>query len=124
MSRYVEVAIAPASRAELAVALTSLGIAVEIGDEPIMLRGGVECSGAPVDARVAAGVHGSAEEFGFVLGAHEVVLVCGEVDRARLQAAVVAPLVAELARARLARAGLDVALVREQGRTRIAIRRP
>ncbi len=124
MSRYVEVAIAVGSRRELAIALDRLGIAAELGDEPIMLRSGVECSGAPVDIRVGAGVHGCVEEFGFLIRGTELVLVCGEVDRRRLEPSVVAPLVAELARQRLAQAGLDVNVVREGGTTRVAIRRP
>lgn len=90
MSRYVEVALTLRDTEEIAIALASLGIAVEHGTDGLMLRGGLECAGAPVDLRVAAGPFDTIEDFGFARRDDgSVVLVCGELDRARLDARLV-----------------------------------
>ncbi len=125
VSRFVEVALALGSLDEVALALAELGIAFERIDEPLALHGGVECGDTPVDLRVAAGACESVEGFGFVTDAQgQVLLVCGEPDRRRLERTLVAPVQAVVARARL---GVDPSLqvdtVTEEGGTiRLRIR--
>ncbi len=125
MSRFVEVRLALGSLAEVVHALRTLGLNVEQADEPLALRGGLECGDAPVAVRVAAGACQSVEDFGFVADAHgNAVLVCGEPDRTRLERTLVVPLIAEVTRARL---GLDPSLqieseARADGAIRLRIR--
>jgi hypothetical protein len=110
LSRYVEVAIAVRDTDEIAVALTSLGLAVERGTDGLMLRGGLECPGAPVELRIAAGPFDTIEDFGFARRDDgTIVLVCGELDRARLDAGLVPALATAVAARRVdASAELEV----------------
>lgn len=126
MSRFVEIALGLGSLDEVTAALARLGVAFERAEDPVTLRGGVECGDVPVDVRVAAGACDSVEDFGFVADAAGLAnLVCGEPDRARLERTLVTPLRAELARSRLVAEGtLAVELVeaRDDGSLRLRVR--
>lgn len=126
MSRFVEVALGLGTLDEVASALAALRVAFERGDEPLALRGGVECGDTPVELRVTAGACESVEDFGFVADAQgAAVLVCGEPDRTRLARTLVAPLLAAVARARLVAdptLQLDAPEARAHGSIRLRIR--
>lgn len=87
MSRYVSVALAPSRREDLLAALAALGLEAELADagESLMLEGSLECAGEPVEIRLAPGTLGAVEDFGFVQRDGAYVLVCGELDRGRLE---------------------------------------
>jgi hypothetical protein len=122
VSRYVEVAIALRDLDELAHALADLGLAHERADDGLMLAGGLECTGAPVLLRVAAGPFDTVEDFGFTRGEDgTLVLVCGELDRARLVATLVPAATAAIAARRIG-ASTDLELVATEG-TRVVVRR-
>ncbi|HET6582292.1 MAG TPA: hypothetical protein VFG69_02570 [Nannocystaceae bacterium] len=123
MSRYVEVALALRDLDEVASALASLGLVVERATEGLMLRGGLECTGAPVELRVAAGPFDTIEDFGLARRSDgTLVLVCGELDRGRLDAALVPALATAIASLRLAAAG-DLQVIATETGTRVVVRR-
>ncbi|MBX7082749.1 MAG: hypothetical protein K1X88_26320 [Nannocystaceae bacterium] len=116
MSRFVHVALELGTLAEVEAALHALALPLERSDDGVALRGSVECGDEPVTLRLPAGTLDAAEDFGFVADAHGLAtLVCGEPDRAHLQRALVQPLLACVAQARVAAAaGLQItALERE-----------
>jgi hypothetical protein len=100
VSRYLRVTTALRDRDRLLAGLRALGLRVEHADPrvPLMLEGSLECAGEPVEIRLVA-QRGAVEDFGFARrspsGAFE--LVCGEYDKELLNAALLAPLRAELA---------------------------
>ncbi len=92
MSRYVRLALPAAERVDVASALAAMGLEFEQGDvdEPLPLRGSLECAPEPVDFKLAAGALGSVEDFGIVLasspsGEVALELTCGDVDRTLLE---------------------------------------
>jgi hypothetical protein len=95
-----------------------------------MLEGSLECAGEPVDVRLPAGTSGSVEDFGFRAEQDgQVRLVCSEVDRRAIEAALLGTLRQALARlkahAAAARAGLAVdETVEASGARRLVLRRP
>ena len=122
MSRYVEVVLAGIELDEAARALASLGLAVERAATGLMLRGGLECTGAPVELRVAAGPFDTVEDFGLVRGkGGAIVLVCGELDRTRLEARLVPAMTDAIAAARIGTA-VDLEVVATEG-ARVVVRR-
>ncbi len=102
MSRYEHVSLAPLARDELAAGLAELGLIPTWADPAVglMLAGSLECAGEPVDVRLPAGTLGAIEDFGFLLTANGLALVCGELDRNLLARRLVTPLVAAVATAR------------------------
>jgi hypothetical protein len=87
MSRYVSVALAPSRREDLLAALAALGLEAELAapGDAVMLEGSLECAGEPVEIRLPPGTLGAVEDFGFVRRDDAYVLVCGELDRTRLE---------------------------------------
>lgn len=133
MSRYVRVELAarPVARDELRSALADLGLAAELAELPggLMLTGNFECAGEPVDLRLPAGALGAIADFGLRLDRGRWQVVCGEHDRAHLDARLVGPLrqALEAARVRAAAeaAGLPVEAVQEaDGTLRLRVRPP
>lgn len=133
MSRYVRVELAarPVARDELRSALAGLGLAAELAELPggLMLTGNFECAGEPVDLRLPAGALGAIADFGLRLDRGRWQVVCGEHDRAHLDARLVGPLrqALEAARVRAAAeaAGLPVEAVQEaDGTLRLRLRPP
>ena len=133
MSRYVRVELAarPVARDELRSALAGLGLAAELAELPggLMLTGNFECAGEPVDLRLPAGALGALADFGLRLDRGRWQVVCGEHDRAHLDARLVGPLrqALEAARVRAAAeaAGLPVEAVQEaDGTLRLRLRPP
>lgn len=133
MSRYVRVELAarPVARDELRAALAGLGLAAELAELPggLMLTGNFECAGEPVDLRLPAGALGAIADFGLRLDRGRWQVVCGEHDRAHLDARLVGPLrqALEAARVRAAAeaAGLPVEAVQEaDGTLRLRLRPP
>lgn len=123
MSRYVEVALALRDLDEVATALASLGLVVERAEGGLMLRGGLECTGAPVELRVAAGPFDTIEDFGLARRDDgTLVLVCGELDRGRLDATLVPAIATAVATLRLA-ASKDLEVVATETGTRVVVRR-
>jgi len=123
MSRYVTVAVTAANLDELFGALRALGLEPQYqSGEQVMLDGTLECAGEPVDLRVAPGPFDTVEDFGFVVADGGVALVCGDVDRRRLERGLVPALSAEVAQARAVASakasGAQVELVREADGTR------
>jgi hypothetical protein len=127
MSRYVQIAVESATLAEVRAALHRLGLAVEVGvDDPVALPPSLECAGELVDLACPAGTLGAVEAFGFRVtapragvsatssgpgsaAAHderagEITLVCGDVDRRRLERELVPKLRFEVAATRVAAA--------------------
>lgn len=85
MSRYVRVTATVQSLDAVAQALTAMEVSFERRATGVMLEGSLECPGEPVELRVAAGVSGAIEDFGFAIEDGRVVLVCGDVDRDLLE---------------------------------------
>lgn len=130
MSRYVSVELQIEDRGELIEVLRSLGLAFVANPDgqQIMLDGSLECAGEPVDVRLAAGVLGSVEDFGFVHDDGRFRLVCGEPDKSLLEHELLKPLTQALAlhRAKLhaEREGLEVEEhVEPDGTRRIVLKR-
>lgn len=137
MSRYVQVrAPVVADRDTLCAALTRLGLSLGLDLAPqhrhgrgqLMLEGSLECEGEPVDVRIAPGPFDTVEDFGFVLGGGELRLVCGELDRDRLERDLLAPLTAALTESRVRRAAATAGLTVEtteqaNGTRRLLVRR-
>ena len=122
VSRYVEIALALVDLDEVAHALADLGLAIERADGGLMLAGGLECTGAPVLLRIAAGPFDTIEDFGFARSDDgTLVLVCGELDRGRLLATLVPATTAAIAARRIG-VSTDLELVASEG-TRIVVRR-
>jgi hypothetical protein len=108
---------------EVATALATLGLVVERAPGGLMLRGGLECTGAPVELRVAAGPFDTIEDFGLARTSDgTLVLVCGELDRGRLDATLVPAIESAVATLRLA-ASTDLELLTTDAGTRVLIRR-
>jgi hypothetical protein len=108
VSRYVAVTLEIHGLDEVAAGLRRLGLVFERGRERVMLEGSLECTGEPVDIRLAAGTLDAVEDFGFVRDGDRVRLVCGELDAERLQQELLVPLRAAVVQQRLEAAGLRV----------------
>jgi hypothetical protein len=121
VSRYVHVALGAVSLDEVAAALSALEIPHAVGET--MLQGSLECTGEPVALRVEPGPVGAVEDLGFALEAGTLRLVCGELDRARMDTQLLPRLQAEIARARVRVAGHDAGLVVEDTAGVITVRR-
>ncbi len=129
MSRYVSVPLV-ATRAELLEALAALDVPVDAGPggRQLMLEGSLECAGEPVDLRISEGSLGSVEDYGFRIEGEQTVLVCGDVDRGRLERELLAPLTTHLTRRRLeihaAENDMDLhEVVEADGTRRLVLRR-
>jgi hypothetical protein len=127
MSRYVSVHLA-LDLDETIAALEHVGLAVHRADDRVMLRGTLECPGEPVHARIEEGPFDTIEDFGFVRDDNGVRLVCGELDRGRLERDLLPKLRAEVARARVQRAAEETGMTTEEtieadGTRRIKVRR-
>ena len=116
MSRYVTAHVGRIALDEIADALAAMGLPVQRERDRVMLTGSLECPGQPVDLRVEPGHAGAIEDFGFVADAAGVALVCGELDRERIEGELwpqVQRAVAEArVRAAASDAGIDVDIVR------------
>lgn len=108
MSRYVHVVMGAVALDEVASALTALDVPHTRGEQ--MLEGSLECAGEPVVLRIEPLGVGAVEDLGFVVESGALRLVCGELDRARLEAQLLPRLHAEIARARVRAAGADAGL--------------
>ena len=86
MSRYVHIELQTTSLDGVQAALSSLGLPCSRPRRRVRLEGSLECTGDPVDIRLEAGVCDTVEDFGFVLVNGVLQLVCGELDRAQLEA--------------------------------------
>jgi hypothetical protein len=106
VSRYVEVALGEWTLAEVAAALTALGLAHQAGEQ--LLDGSLECAGEPVHVRVEPAPLDAVEDLGFRLDEGRLALVCGELDRDRLVADLLPRLRAAVAEVRLRAGGLAV----------------
>lgn len=104
MSRYVETTLEGVHEEELLTALAALQLtptrAARAGAR-LMLRGCLESAGRPVDLRFEEGTLDAAEDFGFLLAPDGLVLVCGDVDRARLERSLLAPVRAHVVQRRV-----------------------
>lgn len=111
MSRYVSVTLELRSLDEVDAGLRRMGLEIERGRDRVMLEGSLECTGEPVDIRVAAGTLDAIEDFGFVREGQEIRMVCGELDADRLERDLLAPLRAAVVQARVEAAGMRVEAV-------------
>ena len=107
MSRYVSVALAGVTLGEVTAALQELGLAHQVGER--LLEGSLECAGEPVTVRCPDGIAGTVEDFGFRVDDGTLTLVCGELDRDRLETTLVPRLREAIAKMRLGAAGVTVA---------------
>jgi hypothetical protein len=128
MSRYVTLALTVRDIEDVAHALQRLDIAVERGVDRVMLRGSLECAGEPVDLRVEPDAFDTIEDFGFVREGDTIRLVCGELDRGRLESSMLPALQAEVAALQVQRAahasGVQTTVTLEpDGTRRIKLRR-
>lgn len=128
VSRYVTVALTMRDIEDVARALQRLGIAIERGVDRVMLRGSLECAGEPVDLRVEPDAFDTIEDFGFVCEGDTIRLVCGELDRGRLEGSMLPTLQAEVAALHVQRAahasGVQTTVTLEpDGTRRIKLRR-
>lgn len=129
MSRYVRVTLTQASRRELQHALEALGLPIETGTKKVMLRGSLECAGEPVDVCVRAGALGTVEDFGFLVEAERLRLVCGELDRGLLERELLGGLQRAIAEARVTEAANEAGMEIERveggvdGSRRVVLRR-
>lgn len=121
MSRYVHVALGAVALEEVAAALTALEVPHSRGEQ--MLEGSLECTGEPVALRIEPAPLGAVEDLGFAVEGGVLRLVCGELDRARLEAQLLPRLHAEIARARVRAAGADAGLVVEENAGVVTVRR-
>lgn len=85
MSRYVRIELRGTTLEAIEAALQAQGLPYERPKRRVRLRGSLECTGDPVDLRLAAGVHDTVEDFGFVVEDGVLTLVCGELDRDALE---------------------------------------
>lgn len=120
MSRYVTAHVGRIALDEIAEALAAMALPVERGRDRIMLTGSLECPGQPVDLRVAPGHAGAIEDFGFVADDDGVALVCGELDRERIEGELWPQVQRAVAEARVHAAaqdaGVDVDVIRVRRR--------
>lgn len=121
VSRYVHVAMGAVVLEEVAAALTALELPHTRGEQ--MLSGSLECTGEPVALRIEPGPVGAVEDLGFVVEAGTLRMVCGELDRALLEAELLPRIQAEIARARVHAAGTDAGLEIEETAGVITVRR-
>jgi hypothetical protein len=126
VSRYVSVPLQVRRREEITAGLQALNTPHQTaGTDRILLDGSLECAGEPVDIRLAAGIAGACEDFGFVRdpdGAFR--MVCGDVDRALVTRNLLVPLQLEIAQQRLAQ-GSDTTVehhVEADGTRRVLVR--
>lgn len=108
MSRCVAVTLELRSLDEVDAGLRHMGLAIERGRDRVMLEGSLECTGEPVDIRLAAGTLDAIEDFGFVREGGEIRLVCGELDADRLQRDLLVPLRAAVVQARVESTGMRI----------------
>lgn len=106
LSRYVTVELTGVTLGEVTAALGALDVAHDVGER--MLEGSLECAGEPVALRCPDGVAGTVEDFGFRVDEGTVVLICGELDRDRLDAQLLPRLRETIAKARLSAGGVAV----------------
>ena len=122
MSRYVSVVLPLRELDDVALAMQRLGIEVQRAIDGVMLQGSLECPGEPVDLRVDPDAFGTVEDFGFARTAEGIRLVCGELDRTRLQERMLPALQAEVATLLVERAasasGVQAAMTLEPDGTR------
>jgi hypothetical protein len=111
LSRYVAVTLELRSLDEVDAGLRRMGLEIERGRDRVMLEGSLECTGEPVDIRIAAGTLDAIEDFGFVREGSEIRMVCGELDAERLERDLLGPLRAAVVRARVEAAGMRVETV-------------
>ena len=109
MSRYTTLVLEGVTTQELHSALDALGIPSQTDSEGerLMLADTLECSGQPVDVRIASGQLDTVDDFGFRVEAHGLELVCGEVDRGRLKRELVARLQQQIMHLRLQLRGIN-----------------
>jgi len=132
VSKYVQLEVRARRLEDVVAALEELGFAAEVSPprDRIMLEGSLECAGEPVDVRLPAGTSGAVEDFGFRAEPDGGVrLVCSEVDKRSIEAALLGALRQALARIRAhaaaARAGLAVdETVEANGERRLVLKRP
>lgn len=132
MSRYqtLTLSLGASSKPELIAGLRELGLEpeqAEFAEDRVMLHGSLECTGEPVDLRLAAGALGSVEDFGLALAEGRWRLICGEVDRKLLERLLIDPLTQALAlvHARAAAERADLALderIEPDGTRRLRLR--
>jgi len=92
MSRYVHIELRATTLDAVEAALRELGLPFERPRRRVRLQGSLECTGDPVDLRLAAGVCDTVEDFGFVVEGGVLRLVCGELDQTQLEDALLPPL--------------------------------
>ena len=85
MSRYVHIELPATTLDAVEAALRALGLPFERPRRRIRLEGSLECTGDPVELRVSAGVCDAVEDFGFAVEGGALRLVCGELDLALLE---------------------------------------
>jgi hypothetical protein len=108
LSRYVAITLELRSLDEVDAGLRRMGLTLERGRDRVMLEGSLECTGEPVDIRIAAGTLDAIEDFGFVREGGEIRLVCGELDADRLQRDLLVPLRAAVVQERIEATGMRV----------------
>lgn len=134
MSRYVHLSLKLDNLQDLQAGLEALGLPVESAPHRrVMLQGSLECAGEPVDLRLAAGVRGTVEDFGFVQTTTgdrtEIRLVCGELDQDLLRSELLPQLTQQIAELRVRqaakRAGLSIEArsTDDRGTRRLTLRR-
>ncbi|MGH1340067.1 MAG: hypothetical protein ACRBN8_00845 [Nannocystales bacterium] len=89
MSRYVHIELRATSLDAVEAALSTLNLPYVRPRRRVRLEGSLECTGDPVDIRLEAGVCDTVEDFGFVVDDGVLRLVCGELDQAQLETALV-----------------------------------
>lgn len=87
MSRYVHIELKATSLDAVEAAMVALKLPYIRPRRRVRLEGSLECTGDPVDIRLDAGVCDTVEDFGFVVNDGVLRLVCGELDQAQLEGA-------------------------------------
>lgn len=123
MSRYVHIELRATTLDAVEAALRELDLPFERPRRRVRLQGSLECTGDPVDLRLASGVCDTVEDFGFAVEDGVLRLVCGELDQSALEETLLPPLRQAIAtatvRQRAAAEGLTVReLETEPGGTR------
>lgn len=86
MSRYVHIELRATTLEAVELALRTLALPYTRPHRRVRLQGSLECTGDPVDIRLAAGILDTVEDFGFAVDDGVLRLICGELDEAQLQA--------------------------------------